>query len=274
MLRGLPRWMGLIGIAVVAFVVGVVIAPVALVPVWFEESRLLREYLRYLEALVTLEWWNDLDDGGTWVFLGVVATWAGLQALFLSPIVGPPRLEAQGRSLVPSVVAAAFVGSLGCAFAWVAVVEGLAAFLSADQAGFDTVYGLIVGPMYLTALVAWIGCGFAWYVLLKRAGSTRDPAGLDRFVRRVFAGTCVELLLGVVCYLQVRRKTNCYCAMGSFWSLVFGAATLLWMCGPWAVLLVTRRERMQWARSACRQCGYPRRTEADVCPECGARHLP
>jgi hypothetical protein len=58
--------------------------------------------------------------------------------------------------------------------------------------------------------------------------------------------------------------------MASFWSIVLGAVTLFWMCGPWAVLLVTRGERLQWARGACRECGYPRRTDATVCPECGA----
>jgi hypothetical protein len=62
--------------------------------------------------------------------------------------------------------------------------------------------------------------------------------------------------------------------MMSFWNLVFGLATLLWMCGPWAVLLLTRGERLQWARGACARCGYPRRTDAEVCTECGARHAP
>jgi hypothetical protein len=176
--------------------------------------------------------------------------------------------------VVAFVVVAALLGSLGCALLWVAVIEGIYAFVSDGTDAFNNRYGMVVGSGYLTALGVWIAGGFMWYLLLSRAGSLRNPAGLDRLVRWLFAGTCVEMLLGVVCYLTVRKKTDCYCAMASFWNLVFGTAMLVWMCGPWAVLLVTRQERLSWARGACAQCGYPRRTDADLCPECGARHVP
>jgi len=270
-LPGLSRTAALILISVVAFVVGVFIAPFALVPVMFEESAYLGEYRNYLEALVGLDWIDNLDEPDLLIFIGVIALWAGLQTAFLSPIAGRPAVESQGRSMLPSVIAAAFIGSLGCALLWVVLIEGLLAVVSADNDQFQNWYGGIVGTGYLTGLAVWIGGGFIWYVLLSRAGSMRNPAGLDRLVRRVFAGTCIELLLGVVIYLQVRRRTSCYCAMASFWGIVLGVATMFWMCGPWAVLLVTRQRRLQWARAACAQCGYPRRTDATVCPECGAR---
>ena len=125
-----------------------------------------------------------------------------------------------------------------------------------------------------TGFLVWLGGGFAWYLLLGRAGSARDPARLDRFLRWILAGTCVEMTLGTTAYLVARRKTECYCALASFWSIVLGTMTLLWMCGPWIVLLLTRTERLAWARGACRQCGYPRRTDTEVCTECGARHAP
>jgi hypothetical protein len=257
-------------IAGVAFVVGIVVAPMTLAPAVFEESGVLGGYLRYLRAIVTLEWTNELDQGEFWLFLCVVATWAASQAIFLSPVVGPPRIEVQGRSLVPSVIVAAFIGSLGCALLWVVLIEGLLAVVSANSDQFGEWYSSIVGTGYLTGIAVWIGGGFVWYVLLSRAGSLRNPAGLDRLVRRVFAGTCIELLIGVVIYLQVRRRTSCYCAMASFWGIVLGVATMFWMCGPWTVLLLTRQQRLQWARGACAQCGYLRRTDAAVCPECGA----
>ena len=272
--RRRSRTAALLLIFAVACAVGLVVAPLALVPVMFEEASYLRECRNYFEALVGVDWVDDLDQIELWIFIGTIALWAGLQVVFLSPIVGRPAVGSLGRSLLPSVITAAFIGSLGCAMLWVVLIEGLLAVVSVDSDQFRDWYGSIVGMGYLTGLAVWIGGGFLWYVLLSRAGSPRNPAGLDRLVRRVFAGTCIELLIGVVLYLQVRRRTECYCAMASFWGIVLGVATMFWMCGPWAVLLLTRKERLAWARGACAQCGYPRRTDSDVCPECGARHVP
>lgn len=273
-LRGLSRPMALCVVFAAAFAVAVVLGPIVMLPMIFEEPRVVEGYLRYLGYLGALEWVEDLDTVGFWVIVGIGSIWAGLQVLFLSPIVGRPRLESQGRSLVPSLVAAAVLGAFMCSLLWASAVEGVCAALALNEERFSQDFGGIVVVGYITANAVWIGGGFAWYMLLSHAGSMRNPAGLDRFVRWIFAGTCVELLLGVVFYLQVRRKTDCYCAMMSFWNLVFGLATLLWMCGPWAVLLLTRGERLQWARGACARCGYPRRTDAEVCTECGARHAP
>ena len=271
-LRGLPRPMGLLYVFVAAFLLAVMCGgPLALLPVLFEEPKAVEGYFRYLEYLVTMAWVGDLANGGAWITIAIAVLWAATQTAFLSPIIGKPRLESQGRSLIPSVVSAALLGSVGCALLWASVVEGVVAAFSTGEEWVGDTAGWIVGAGYLTALVVWIGGGFVWFLLLSRVGSMRNPAGLDRFVRWLFAGTCVELVLGVAFYLSVRRKTDCYCAMASFWNLVFGLSTLLWMCGPWAVLLVTRGERLQWARGACTQCGYPRRTGATVCPECGAR---
>lgn len=268
-LRDMPRPLALAVVGFASFVVALVVLPAVMLPEMIEENRWSqypRGYGDYLVGMATL----DVRFADGMIVVCAALVWAGLAVVFLAPIVGPPKLEAQGRSLVPSLIAAALLGSLACALTWVSMIEGVCAFLCTDLNEFHNAYGKVVGLGYITAALIWIAGGFVWYRLLARAGGTRDPAGLDRLVRRVFAGTCVELLLGTVFYLQVRRKTDCYCAMASFWNLVFGVATLLWMCGPWAVLLVTRKERSQWGRGACRQCGYPRRTDATVCPECGA----
>lgn len=44
----MPRWLGLLLIAGVAFIIGIVVAPLTLVPSVFEESGVLNGYLRYL----------------------------------------------------------------------------------------------------------------------------------------------------------------------------------------------------------------------------------
>lgn len=260
--------MALAMVGVLSFVLALLVLPVAMLPALIEESRwdqYARGYIEYLGALSTF----GVRPSDAVIVFGAAFLWSATCVAFLSPIVGPPRPGWRGRSLVPSVVTAATIGSLACALVWVSLIETVCAFVCSNESELGAAYQEIRTPLYVTGLVIWIGCGLAWYLLLRRSGEVRDPQGIDLLMRRLFAGTCVELLLGVAFYLQVRRRTDCYCSMASFWNLVFGVATLLWMCGPWAVLLVTRKERSQWGRGACRRCGYPRRTDATVCPECG-----
>ena len=79
----------------------------------------------------------------------------------------------------------------------------------------------------------------------------------------------MEAALGTIALLIVRRRTDCFCATGSFLSLGYCLMVLVWFCGPWAVLFFTREERSRWSRRACPGCGYVRRSEATRCSECG-----
>ena len=176
-LRGLSRPMGLLVVFAAAFAVAVVFGPLALLPVLFEEPKAVEGYFRYLKYLVMLAWADDLVRGEAWIMVAIAAIWAGLQAAFLSPIVGKPRLESQGRSLNLSLLSAAFIGSLGCAFLWVGAIEAMYAVFSAYSDAFGERYGQVVGAGYLTAIFVWIGGGFVWFLLLSRAGSMRNPAG-------------------------------------------------------------------------------------------------
>lgn len=224
-------------------------------------------------TLFRFEWlWRAFgSDGEILVLLAIPAFWSGIQVLFLSPIVGPPATQEQGRSLVPSVVAVSLLGSAGCAMLWVGGIEAILALVTVSESDFGALYGLVMGAAYLMALGVWIGGGFLWYSLIRRSGARRDPAGLDRLVRWLFAGTAVEAGLGALFFVAVRRRTGCFCVMASFLSLLYAALVLFWLCGPWVVLLATRAERAKWARSACRECGYPRRSDAEICTECGHR---
>ncbi len=230
---------------------------------------LARELAGYYRGLAEFRWMAELADGDGLVPLAILAGWTGLQVLFLSPIVGRPSLHEEGRSLVPSAVAASLVATTGCAIAWVAVVEGALALASPDRSAFSDGYWKVVQGGWIPALGIWIVGGFVWYRVLVGAGRRRDPSGLDRHIRLLFAGTAVEAALGTLAFLAVRRRHECFCASATFLSLVYSAMVLFWMCGPWAVLLATRGARSQWARGACRECGYPRRTDGAVCTECG-----
>lgn len=246
-----------------------------------------RELGNYYASLASLGWMERLADGGFLVWIAILAGWTGLQVLFLSPIVGPPSVREEGRSLVPSAVSVALVATTGCALAWVVIVEGALALVASDRDSFRDNYESVVQGGWIPALGIWFTGGLIWYRLLRGAGAVRDPAGLDRQLRRLFAGTAVEAALGTLALLAVRRKHDCFCASASFIGLVYSTMVLFWLCGPWVVLLVTREARSQWARGACPQCGYPRRTDAGVCTECGhafraaetarengARHVP
>jgi hypothetical protein len=129
------------------------------------------------------------------------------------------------------------------------------------------------GSLALVPLVlipAWIVSGTVIALLLRRAGRAHHPDRIDRFVRWIFAGTCVELAIAAPTYVVAMRRDDCHCSWGSWWAIVAGTASLGVLCGPALVLLATRRARMQWMRGTCLQCGYPMRGNAGgTCPECG-----
>ena len=196
----------------------------------------------------------------------VLATLAAMQTLMLVPIAGPLRIHPNGASLLASVIGAAGIAGFLTAMAAFAGVELLQQVfdIDLDQLLDRSTFGGIA-----LAFLVWSIAGAFWCWLLRRAGRSRDPKGLDRLVRLVFAATVVELLLTVPIYVMLRKKLNCHCFSASFLSIVGGLAVLLWMCGPWTLLLLTRRHREAWSSTACTRCGYPRRGVGRLCPECG-----
>ena len=271
-LRGMSRALALAVVGVVSLAIAVLVLPATLLPALLEENRWSEYpggYLSYLSSMVSF---GEDFRGDALLVYAVAFVWALLAVAMLAPIVGRARAASEGRSLLSSVIAAALIGATLAAALALGALEAVLALFAADETMFES-HRDQAGAVFLVGGAAvWIGGGFLWMLLLRRASQARDPRGLDRMVRWLFAGTAVELVLGIPLYLIVRKKQDCYCALATFWGLVLGVATLLWMCGPWAVLLVTRKERFAWARDACRRCGYPRRTGAEVCPECGARH--
>lgn len=222
----------------------------------------------YVEAW-TFQWVPRRFDDDLLITAGVFAGWVALQTAFLSPLVGRPRPEGEGRSLLPSVIAATLLATTGCALAWVAIVEAVVSLTLPEDGTLSDVYGTVTILGWFGGLGIWAAGGFVWYRLLRSAGARYDPTGLDRFLRRILAGTAVEAALGTLAVLLVRRREDCMCVTGSFLSLSYSLMVLIWLCGPWAVLFATRSERSRWRQLACGGCGYVRRTGATRCPECG-----
>lgn len=268
-----PRPLALSLVFVGFMVLAVLLAPFALAPVVFIDSTasfgdfLWRYYAEMLPAIVERERMVLL-------VVGCAAIWSTIAVLFLAPITGKVRTTGDSRSLLTSVIAAVIVGALLCGMLASAAVELVFALVAADAREFESFFPGAFAVMTPCMLLGWAIGGFFVAMLLRGVSGSRNPNQLERVLRVIFAGTVIELVLGVPIYLLVRKKSNCECVLASFYSMCLGVAALLWLCGPWAILFLTRRARRGWQRNACQACGYPRRTDTSVCSECGTCFSP
>ena len=191
------------------------------------------------------------------------------QAAFVAPLVGPLRLAPTGRSLRSTVIGAALVAGLLTALVGWSLFEVFALLgPTPDSSGGGSRSELeIVWIRFI--IPSWIVCGAAWTAVLWKAGGSRDPDGIARFARRMLAGTGLELLLAVPLLVMIRRRAECYCATASFWALVIGFCSLIWLCGPGLVLLLTAESRRAWRAAACPGCGGRAPSAGGSCPSCG-----
>ncbi|MBM4006391.1 MAG: zinc ribbon domain-containing protein [Planctomycetes bacterium] len=200
----------------------------------------------------------------TWiVWLATICALVGCVSLS-APLVG---LRARAESGVPLSWAIAGGGVLGGSLG-VGVVLVLIDLprIAAWEAG----HSLTGGMVFVTSLIAWIGTGVIWSWALQNAGKGPNPNRIGRFVRWLFAGTCVELAIAAPTFAVAARRDSCFCGWMSWWSILIGTVTLTVLGGPMLLLMLTRRARLGWIRRACGNCGYPVRTGAHMCPECGA----
>ena len=223
------------------------------------------EYWRFL---VSLAYWQFDVTGKIWL-VAIAAVWATLTVAFLAPITGRVQLLQHGRSIRSSVAVAVLMGSVICGLIMGALFEGVLALMTSTEEEFHGLQRLSSSVGSIAVIGAWIVGGALWAIFLRRAGSSRNPAGLDLLLRRILAGTAVELVLGLPIALLIRRRSECYCSTATFFNFAFGTAALLWICGPWSVLFLTRKARANWSRTACASCGYPRRSGGSECSECG-----
>lgn len=189
--------------------------------------------------------------------------------LMLAPLVGMERNRPSGIPLRWSIAGAASLGGL-LALAIVLVPLDLVRLLVRHLDGSDPLRSLGEWNFYATMLAIWAVTGFLWARALSRGGRHGHPDRVGRFVRWLFAGTCVELALAAPTYALASRRSDCWCDWLSWWSIVAGTVMLAVLCGPMLVLLWTREARLGWVRKACPHCGYPCRSASDQCSECGS----
>lgn len=222
-------------------------------------ARVLEAWIGTAGALVDWLAEGDLESNAA---LAVTCAVSVAPALLVAPVFRPFRPGTEGWSLRTSVAGAAIIGG-GLALGIVACIGDLVSL----ALGKDGTAEFFVQPW--VSIPAWTVLGAAWAFLLARTGRSRTPDRLDRFVRWLFAGTCVELAIAAPTYALGMRKDDCYCGWSSWWAICAGTAALVLLCGPMLILLATRRARMQWMRSVCPACGYPRRSGGTACAECG-----
>ena len=209
-------------------------------------------------------WLDDVPIKIFWKFsLIASAVIVGTQVVFIIPLVNPPSLTWYGKSLKVSMVFVAFMGAL------FSIVLAFGVFSFVVTIAMDVPKEDSIHPWVFLSLlgIAWL----CWSILLLKfvLRKNRDASPLVRLTSRLFAGTLVELLFVIPLHIMVERRSFCYCDKGSFYSLTLSTTAVIWLFGPFMIILLYWRKR-PWAKDHCLECGYPRKvTCADVCSECG-----
>jgi hypothetical protein len=199
------------------------------------------------------------------ILLGIAVFAATVQLMLAAPAVPPFRSAQEGRSMRQSVVAAAIVAGALVTSIGFAAIEALVVLINGSIEDQDLVVVAVVAT--------WLLSSAAWSTVLWRAGSESNPDVVSRLVRAAFRGSALQVVLGLPLYIIVRRKESCWCSLVTFWSLCVGFASMILLCGPGAVLLLTRGQRRAWRQGACAACGHLRSPGSDRCPECGRSYV-
>ncbi|MFM9145906.1 MAG: hypothetical protein ACKORL_11290 [Phycisphaerales bacterium] len=231
-------------------------------------------------------WWSAMaevleqmvPDGPTGVaVLALVVLVTAAPALMSAPALARWDGEPNRRSLRASVAGASILGGT-CALGILMVLWDVAALAIRGLGIADSdVIGRGSGLLSLNGMLlfpAWLLAGLVWAWLLARAGAARSPDRVDRTVRWIFRGTCLELAIAAPTYVFAMRRDSCWCSWGSWLAITAGTTALVLLCGPALLLMATREARLRWVRSVCAECGYPRRGGEARCPECGTVHGP
>jgi hypothetical protein len=199
----------------------------------------------------------SLDAVPFWLFLFVPTL-----AVHLLLLAGAPKLEATGRKR--NVWASVLAGS----GVFAALTFGVMAAL-ANLGGVWEAYADSGMRLLMFFFVLW----WLWSIPLVLIALSR-PEGFGRqLYRYLVGGTVLELLITIPIDVYVRRRTQCYCAEGTFFALSIGMSAAAALTGPALVFLMVARRQLLADRRAgviCGQCGYDlRHLTSDRCPECG-----
>ena len=127
------------------------------------------------------------------------------------------------------------------------------------------------GIAWVVIAAAFIGSWLIWsFILLIFTREIWADRMLGRIVHVLLAGTVIELLVIIPIDIMVRRRTDCYCATGTFWSLALAATAVLWLAGPGVFIAAMSKRHRAVRERYCIGCGHAKGpTPGECCPECG-----
>lgn len=238
----------------------------SLASAWTQAAELLGDWARLMGDVV-----RELSSGelrGN-IALALAAAVCAAPALIAAPALRRTPPEHPGRSLRWSVAGAAALGG-ACAVGILGTLwdlVGLASVAAPEGPPSMMRGGNVIVPHILVP--AWAISGLLWAWAFARSGKAHAPDRLDRLVRWLVAGSCMELAIAAPTFAAAARRNSCYCSFGSWMAIIAGVTLLTVLCGPALLLLSTRKVRAQWMRAVCHECGYRRHGAQERCPECG-----
>ncbi|MEQ8850631.1 MAG: hypothetical protein RIB32_02490 [Phycisphaerales bacterium] len=202
--------------------------------------------------------------------LSLATAIAFFQAVYLIPVRRPvidsTRVKGHSRSVQVSLA----IAGLGAALL---TGTGVAAIFGVAEA-FEPIVGDL-RAWRLTALalivLAPTWCVFSILIILFTRRGPRERV-LSRVASSLFLGTVLEVLAIIPLDVMIRRRSDCYCATGTFIALIWSAPVGLFALGPLIVLPLLRRRRKRYYLQRCDACQADMRgcLDADRCPSCGA----
>jgi len=200
-----------------------------------------------------------------------LAVWTGLligaQVALLAPVRRPAPMRERGHNVWASIAVGGFLGSL-------LLTAMVFAALEWARVGNDSAWEALVDKNYggwallAIVLLAWVLATPMLYVFSRKR---RRETWLSRLSAGLFTGTIFETAAIIPLDIMVRKRSDCYCATGTFFSLSLCLSVGLAAFGPAVILPVVARRRKRWYESRCAYCGYEKTglEKTDRCPECG-----
>ena len=209
--------------------------------------------------------WRDAltdDEYALWVG-GACLVVILMQVLFVLPVRRPRKMGERGHSLYVSLgVAGLAIAGLGGALVWTAMDVP---YLITDNDPDEDVWAwFFLAEMILVWPIATL-------LLIRFCRRGSGDTVLGRIAARIFMGTVVEVVAIIPLDVMVRRRDSCYCAQGTFFTLLICGAVGLMALGPAIFLPILARRRKRYYAGLCDACGYDMTgcPTADRCPECG-----
>lgn len=249
--------------------------------------------LVYLFALVSLftatiaviatggeDWFRAIGDligePGWWLGCAIFAAlFIGSQLLFLLPIFRfRPPTSGRRKSLKFSLVMTVFVGGFLSIALFGAMLELGGSIFTTNYVRSPWKYGGDLLDQHWLLPIASAALVFSWLlwsvIIFVFSRQLWADKALGRWIGILLGGTFIELGIIIPIDVMVRRRTDCYCATGTFWSLCIASLAIFWLSGPGMYIAITSKRRRMFRERHCVNCGQAKGpTPGEKCPECG-----